>query len=188
MKQRQIDEISGFDDECPVCETGMLRGLPMRRPGEENKQPPADGDSRYCSRECELTEAEEIVDGIPIVIDYGLFQKFSRQLRFDVVKLLVARQHGRCAICERPVTIPKHYLLGSDRESLALLDNSTLYAIIDHDHSSGLIRGVLCQKCNSGVGLFCDSPGLMARGIEYLSKIQTKVYGGPHMEWKGKPE
>lgn len=40
---------------------------------------------------------------------------------------------------------------------------------IDHDHVTGKARGVLCRKCNSGLGLFEDNTDYLARAIEYLT-------------------
>lgn len=39
----------------------------------------------------------------------------------------------------------------------------------DHSHRTGKGRGILCQKCNAGLGLFRDSPKLLRRAIKYLS-------------------
>ena len=39
---------------------------------------------------------------------------------------------------------------------------------IDHDHDTGIVRGSLCRACNHGLGNFRDSPGLLARALEYL--------------------
>jgi hypothetical protein len=41
---------------------------------------------------------------------------------------------------------------------------------IDHCHSTGVARGLLCDKCNKGVGLFDDSIEKLAGMIEYLSR------------------
>lgn len=40
---------------------------------------------------------------------------------------------------------------------------------IDHDHSTGRIRGLLCKQCNSGLGFFRDSCENLARAIDYLT-------------------
>ena len=60
---------------------------------------------------------------------------------------LVAKHNGRCAVC------------GS-------LDP----LCIDHDHVTGMVRGLLCHHCNVGLGHFKDSPELIEKAIEYLCK------------------
>lgn len=51
-----------------------------------------------------------------------------------------------CPVCERPDQIMH----------------------LDHDHSTGAVRGFLCSRCNVGLGLFCDDPDLIKRALEYL--------------------
>lgn len=41
---------------------------------------------------------------------------------------------------------------------------------IDHSHSSGDVRGVLCHGCNIGLGNFRDDPDLLRKAIRYLAK------------------
>lgn len=61
---------------------------------------------------------------------------------------LLASQGGLCAICGEVPPIPN----------------------IDHDHASGAIRGVLCYRCNVGIGYFRDRPALLVRAASYLSR------------------
>lgn len=39
---------------------------------------------------------------------------------------------------------------------------------IDHNHSTGKIRGVLCHKCNRALGFFNDDSSLLRKAGEYL--------------------
>jgi Recombination endonuclease VII len=41
-------------------------------------------------------------------------------------------------------------------------------ACVDHCHSTGAIRGLLCDGCNNGLGRLKDSPALLRRAAEYL--------------------
>lgn len=41
---------------------------------------------------------------------------------------------------------------------------------IDHCHQTGKIRGLLCNNCNSGIGMFNDSITLLASAKEYLKR------------------
>jgi len=40
---------------------------------------------------------------------------------------------------------------------------------IDHNHKTGEIRGLLCSKCNLGIGYFKDSKELLIKAARYLS-------------------
>lgn len=60
---------------------------------------------------------------------------------------LVEAANGRCAICEEI----------NDRLE------------VDHCHETGVVRGMLCPRCNKALGLLDDSPASLRRAIEYLS-------------------
>lgn len=60
-------------------------------------------------------------------------------------------QGGVCAICKAPPVQGKRGVLQ-----------------VDHDHATGAIRGLLCEKCNQGLGSFRDDPEYLLEAIAYL--------------------
>jgi len=47
-------------------------------------------------------------------------------------------------------------------------------AFIDHDHRTGFVRGVLCNKCNLGLGLLGDTISSIRRVVRYLENAVVK--------------
>ncbi len=66
------------------------------------------------------------------------------------------RQGHKCAICGQP-------------EGMTIRGKVVRLAV-DHDHSTGAIRGLLCSTCNTAIGLLKESPDLFAKALQYLSK------------------
>lgn len=40
---------------------------------------------------------------------------------------------------------------------------------VDHCHDTGKVRGLLCHKCNCGIGMLTDSPTVVFRAAQYLA-------------------
>lgn len=55
-------------------------------------------------------------------------------------------QGGKCLICHRPEEVLR----------------------VDHNHKTKEVRGLLCNHCNTGLGLFGDSIGTLQDAVEYL--------------------
>jgi len=53
---------------------------------------------------------------------------------------------------------------------------------IDHDHTTGVIRGLLCEACNSGLSKCNDSIEPLLR---YLAYLQTPLTAPPASKWEG---
>ena len=49
---------------------------------------------------------------------------------------------------------------------------------IDHDHETGEVRGVLCQRCNPGLGSFRSDPALLLQAVDYLTRAVTADAAG----------
>lgn len=52
------------------------------------------------------------------------------------------------------------------KECVICGDEGTL--VVDHDHTTGKVRGLLCNHCNRGLGHFRDSPMLLEFAAQYL--------------------
>ena len=77
---------------------------------------------------------------------------------------MLQRQAGRCAICSkvwRDCTRAK-----PGRHDAFFLQ----YLYVDHDHETGLARGLLCNACNTAIGLFEEHPGRLLRAAAYLAR------------------
>jgi len=66
---------------------------------------------------------------------------------------LLTEQRGACAICGRTF----------DRTPC-----------IDHSHRTGKTRGLLCRKCNAGLGFYDDDPAFMGTAVAYLQYWKSK--------------
>lgn len=63
-------------------------------------------------------------------------------------------QNGVCAICGQPET--------------SIREGKIKPLSVDHDHETGKIRGLLCNRCNRALGMFEDSPDLLLKASAYL--------------------
>jgi hypothetical protein len=59
---------------------------------------------------------------------------------------LFERQHGLCGICQELMNRP----------------------LLDHNHETMEVRGLLCSRCNVGLGQFKDSPKILAAALNYV--------------------
>ena len=64
------------------------------------------------------------------------------------IGVVLARQGGKCAVCEGELTLAK--------------------ACGDHDHESGAFRAVLCDGCNRAIGFIKENPAALRRAADYL--------------------
>ncbi len=59
---------------------------------------------------------------------------------------MAASQEGVCMICKRK---PRR-----------------LY--VDHDHNTGVVRGLLCNPCNQAIGMMHDNPNTLIAAAKYV--------------------
>lgn len=70
----------------------------------------------------------------------------------EVYYKMIEDQNNSCACCGQSAEIFKRGLH------------------VDHDHTTGRVRGLLCTECNPGLGYFQDSIERLEMAIKYLQK------------------
>jgi hypothetical protein len=73
--------------------------------------------------------------------------RYGITIRLDDYLSLIEKSNGVCAICGK-----------KENKKLA----------IDHCHTTNKLRGLLCSKCNRGLGYFDDKIELLEKAIKYL--------------------
>lgn len=82
----------------------------------------------------------------------NIHRKVTRNANRKDYKAMLEEQNSSCAIC------------GITAEE----DGKKL--VVDHNHETLRVRGLLCWRCNSGLGFFKDNQIHLAMAIEYLVK------------------
>ena len=80
------------------------------------------------------------------------FDRHRYKLEPEHKAALLDAQNGGCAICG--------YRFGQKTGDMK----------VDHDHSTGAVRGLLCDLCNRGLGMFRDSQDNLTKAISYLAR------------------
>lgn len=78
----------------------------------------------------------------------------------DDYRAMLAKQNGRCAICltDNPFGRLDNNVRQRKRRTFS----------VDHCHTTGKVRGLLCARCNIAIGNFYDDPELMRAAADYV--------------------
>ncbi len=87
-----------------------------------------------------------------------------RSERGEVAAVWFEKQKPMCKICGK--TVHKATKNSKDKQD---------QAVIDHDHKTGKLRGLLCHQCNVGIGNFKDDIYRMLNAILYLSRGKNEI-------------
>lgn len=136
-----------LDRKCPKCGNK----LPLSQPGAK---------STYCRPCGNKYKRERTLIPIHKASSIAAQRKIVYGLSASEYQILVDEQNNRCAICSRPESATRR---GKVR---------TL--CVDHNHKTRVIRGLLCNRCNTALGLVNDSSTTLKRAAEYLGKSARK--------------
>lgn len=150
--------------ECSVAGCGNLtaaKGLcdrhyrrsrfqPVRHDGRlcewcgEAVPPERNARAKFCSPRCKTKAGQPARSR-----RYSLKHKYRMtEADFDA---LLERQGGGCAVCGTTAPVGRGQQFH-----------------VDHDHATGVVRGLLCSECNTGLGKFKDDIRLLENAMKYL--------------------
>lgn len=136
---------------------------------------------RRC-RECRTAIAREKINSDPVRLEkrrqavrkwhaenpeesFARYRKAHLKYEYNLTPAqydeMLGSQNGVCAICKNPET--KVYKNGR-----------TASLAVDHCHSTGKVRGLLCEDCNQSIGKFKDDYKMLYAAYEYLSIHQME--------------
>lgn len=79
--------------------------------------------------------------------------KHRYNITLEEYNTMLEEQGGKCKICNSPETKTSH---------------GTGTFAVDHCHETGKVRGLLCNNCNRGLGLFRDDVVILKSALNYL--------------------
>ena len=133
---------------CTVCqEFKTLDAFVIRRTHRPGKPVSVCTPCKVGYNKRRRAEAPEVVK------DIERRSKFKTQygITLDDYHSMLERQDNGCGICKEKTP-----------------GGRTQFFAVDHCHTTGKVRGLLCTKCNRGLGLFNDNTGKLLSAINYL--------------------
>ena len=102
-------------------------------------------------KECDKKRVKENHDPVA-------YRNAELQRRYGITQqdyeVMIAEQNNQCAICNTTEPGGRH-----DRG----------YFVVDHCHTTGKVRKLLCNNCNTALGLVGDNTHILQKMIEYLN-------------------
>ena len=137
-----------MEKTCPSCEIPLpLASFAINKSGRV-------GQARAYCKPCSVQKHKLRRQQNPEhVLNIERKSKFKRQYGISLEQYdeMLQNQGYGCAIC------------GTKKPS-----ERTKYFAVDHCHDTSKVRGLLCTKCNRGLGLFNDKTDALQKAIKYL--------------------
>ena len=133
---------------CKKC--GCTKSLTdFYKTGRKNDKPDA---RHYVCKQCTIARVSANNDPVRARAHH-----LKRQYNITVEEYdaMLKQQENACAICGSSTP-------GNSRRNT--------YFAVDHCHTTGKVRGLLCHKCNTALGLLQDNPETITNILSYLQK------------------
>ena len=135
---------------CPKC--GVEKSLDQFY-GDRNKSGGRKPECKSCSTNMQRTYRQTQKGKTA-------HMKWKYGITLDEYDQIREQQFGVCAICGKP-------------ETAKYPDGTIRRLSVDHDHETGKVRGLLCSRCNQGIGLMEESTATLASAINYLIRAKS---------------
>lgn len=139
---------------CPTCGSNSpLKDIPPSK---------RKATSYYCKSCRKDIRKKQYWNNVNKEREYAKKTQFERRLNLvygltvDSYEELKETQNNKCAICDAEGTLEKRL-------------------VIDHDHTTGNVRQLLCDSCNRGIGLLGDDAHRLQKAADYLRKHSVQI-------------
>lgn len=135
----------GLESRCKICRSNINKINKEKNSKKQHEYYLKNKDKILTRNKIWSNNNPDKVKNQKLKYAYGItLLEFNQKLK---------KQNNFCKICNK---------------SLLNLDSKKIH--VDHDHKTGRVRGILCHKCNSLLGLCNDNKIVLENAISYLNK------------------
>lgn len=191
----------GVKASCKSCDAAWHRAIhppEQRKPNPVRRAPIDPRDSKTCSR-CRETKPHFAfsLSRAATATANAVYRSHCKDCQAEQARGWYARNPERANENRRRFNLQKFYGLTVVEYDELLRKQSGVCGIcgkgepaahgrtgkqfrlsVDHDHETGAVRGLLCQKCNRAIGLLCEDPALLRKAITYLLRSKGVIRQG----------
>ena len=149
---RNVQQKSGRHPSCKECDRGIRKKWRDKDIKENPEKRKKRASEWHENNKSEVSKRHKIDYQTKKNKDSYRNKKYLRlyNITIDDYNDMFICQAGKCAICGVHQSDLKRRLF------------------IDHCHKTGVVRGLLCHRCNSALGLFLDNPKTVSNALKYL--------------------